>query len=298
MFKSYIGEISALTVALLWAANAIAFEDAGKRVGSLAVNYIRLVIGLIFLCIFTFFTRGYIFPSDASTHAWIWLSASGVVGCVIGDLLLFEAFIIIGARLSMLIMSIVPPVTAIIAWLVLKETMSGIEIIGMLLTVTGISIVILERGDGKTKIKISHSVFGLLCAVGGSLGQAGGLILSKYGMGDYNVFAATQIRLISALIGFTFLFFIIRKWKNVLIGFKDKKAMVGITLGSFLGPFLGISLSLLALQHANAGIVSTLIAVSPLLIIPMAVIFLKEKVNYKEIIGAVVCVSGVIIFFI
>ncbi len=100
--------------------------------------------------------RGKFLPTDASTHAWIWLSLSGIVGYGIGDLLLFEAFVVVGARISMLVMSSVPIFTAIISLLFLGEKMTGIEIGGMMLTIMGIAIVILQRkgnNDSTKKIK-------------------------------------------------------------------------------------------------------------------------------------------------
>ncbi|MCF7885494.1 MAG: DMT family transporter, partial [Candidatus Marinimicrobia bacterium] len=124
MFQQNLGEIAAFATAMCWAANALFFEDAGKRVGSFAVNFIRIYLGLIFLSIFTWITRGYILPVDASSHAWFWLSLSGFIGLVIGDLMLFEAFVVVGARVAMLIMSLVPIITAIFSWFLLGETMT------------------------------------------------------------------------------------------------------------------------------------------------------------------------------
>ncbi len=296
--NSYIGEIAAIATAFCWAGNAMFFENAGRKVGSLSVNYIRLFFGLFFLSIYTYLTRGMILPLDASGHVWFWLFISGIVGVVIGDLLLFEAFVILGARISMLIMSLVPPITAILGWFILGEKMTLIEIFGMLITITGISIVILERDDGEKKVKLSHPFLGILLAFGGAVGQGTGLILSKYGVGDYNAFAATQIRLIAGVIGFTIIYSFMNKWKQLFKAFSDKKSIAQISAGSFLGPFIGISLSLIAVQKAKVGIASTLISVSPLIIILFSLIFKKEKTSWKEILGAIVAVFGVAVFFI
>jgi len=117
-----IGELAALATAFCWTITALSFETASRKVGSVAVNIIRLVMGLILLSLFSWFNRGFILPTDATSYAWFWLVLSGLVGFVIGDLFLFEAFTLIGSRLSMLIMTMVPPITAILGWLLMRET--------------------------------------------------------------------------------------------------------------------------------------------------------------------------------
>jgi len=293
-----LGELAALGTAVCWTVTSLSFESAGKKVGSLSVNFIRLIIGLVFLCFTTLLIRGYFLPLDASPHAWIWLSISGLVGFAIGDLLLFEAFVIVGARISMLIMSLVPPITALIGFIFLHEKMTAIELLGMFLTIGGVALVILERAPGQKKINFSHPISGLLCGFGGALGQAVGLILSKYGMGSYNAFAATQIRVIAGIIGFVIIFAFLKKWRNINTAIRNPRAMVGISLGSFFGPFLGVGLSLVAIQYTKTGIASTIMAIVPLMIIPPAVFIFHEKVTLKEVVGAIIAVVGVTIFFL
>lgn len=296
--ENYIGELAALATAFCWAITSSSFEVAGKKIGSQPLNLIRLVIGMIFLCIFTFITRGIAFPLDASFDTWKWLLLSGLVGLVIGDLLLFEAFVRIGARISMLIYASVPPMSGILAYVFLGETMNKIQVIGMLITLSGIAVVILVRGDKKNKIKLSHPIAGILLAFGGALGQSMGYIIGKFGLHDYNPFAATQIRIVAAIVGFTIIFTIRGKWSTVLDAIRHTPAMKFVTLGSFFGPFLGVSLSLLAIQHTNPGVASTLMSITPVILIPMAILIKKEKVHFKEVIGALVTVSGVGLIFL
>jgi drug/metabolite transporter (DMT)-like permease len=298
LIQSHAGELAALATAFFWTITALAFEAAGKRVGSLVVNIIRLVIGFIFLTIFTFIIRGAAFPLDASSHAWIWLSISGLVGLVWGDFLLFRAFITIGARISMLVMASVPPLTALIGWLVLGERLSFNSWIGMALTVGGIALVVMQRSPGKNQVKFSRPLTGILAALGGSLGQAVGLVLSKYGMGDYNAFASTQIRIIAGIIGFSVLFTVLRRWWRVGEAFRIKSAIINIHVGAIFGPFLGVSFSLLAVQHTSAGVAATIMAMVPIFIIAPAAVIFKERITPKEVIGACVAVGGVAILFL
>jgi len=308
MFQTHLGEYAALLTAIFWTITAIAFESAGKKVGSLSTNLIRLFLAFIFIGIYGQVTRGSFIPFDASAHQWMWLSLSGFVGFVIGDLLLFEAYVVIGSRISMLIMSLTPPITAFFGWLLMDEVLTPQNMLGMFLTLLGIMLVVLDRKpkdknvdnktiNGKNKIKLSYPIVGILLAFGGAVGQGAGLVLSKFGMQDFDPFAATQIRVITGFVGFTILFVFMKRWKKVIAAVKNKNAMTRLSIGAFFGPFLGVSFSLLSVKHTTTGVASTIMAIVPVLIIPPAVIFFKEKITLKEIIGSLIAVGGVAMFF-
>ena len=299
---SYLGEIAALLTAVCWTVTAMAFESAGKRVGALSLNLIRLIIGLVFLSIFNLIIHHELVPT-ATGYQWFWLVLSGLVGFVLGDLFLFRAFIMIGARISMLIMSLVPPITALIGWMTLGEVLNGREILGMSITITGIFLVMITRNRKEEDTPAKNGrmgplVVGGLFAFGGAVGQAAGLVLSKKGMQDMNAFSATQIRILAGMVGFLVVITLFRRWKRVGAAIRDLRAMKYMTLGSFTGPFLGVSLSLLAVQHTDTGIAATLMALVPVMIIPAAIVIHRERIRLLEIIGAIISVGGVALFFL
>ncbi|MBI9017930.1 MAG: DMT family transporter [Phycisphaerae bacterium] len=291
-----IGPLAALMTAMCWMITALCFEYSSKKIGSLSVNLIRLYLAFVLFAVFSFIFRGIALPTDATSHGWIWLGLSGLVGFVLGDLFLFKAFVMIGSRTSMLVMSLAPLVTALIGFLILDETLKVHHCIGMTMTTTGVMAVILTRKDGGKDFK--HPRKGIIYASIGMIGQAVGLVLSKYGMEEYNAFSATHIRIIAGLIGFTILFFHFRAWGQFAAAFKSKRAMIFLVVGTVFGPFLGVYLSLVAVQHTSTGIASTIISIVPVLIIPFAVLMFKEKVNLREIIGAVIAVIGTGIMFL
>ena len=320
-----LGELAALGTAMCWTITALSFESAGKRVGSLSVNLIRLWIAFGLLTIYSLIFRGVAFPVYAGSHAWLWLSLSGLVGFVIGDLFLFQAFVLIGARISMLVFSAVPPITAFLGWLALGEILTLTELLGIALTTGGIAAVVGQRqkreevtaaagadevattgtaeaagrsGRRRRGVSLKQSVTGALFALGGAVGQAGGLVLSRHGVGDYNPFAATQIRGIAGIIGFSILFTVLRRWHKVGEALRNGPAMRRISLGAFFGPFLGVSLSLLAVQNTTSGIASTIMALVPVLIIPPAAIIFKERIRGLEVAAALVAVAGVSLLFL
>lgn len=313
MLASRIGELAALGTAICWTATALSFESAGKRIGSLTVNLIRLAMAVVLFAIYGWIVHGVPVPLGASAQTWGWLALSGLVGFVIGDLLLFQAFVEVGARISMLVFSSVPPLTAILAWFALGEQLDAREIAGMIVTIGGIVLVVLKRGPAvaaagdATQVvggpearpvarppALSSRVKGILLAFGGALGQAGGVILGRIGAGvDMDPFSASHIRAIVGLLGFVVVFFVARRWKNVWKAVGNRPAMARITIGAIFGPFLGVSLGLLAVQNTSAGIASTIIALVPIIIIVPSVIIFKEKVTVREVLGAFVAVGGV-----
>ena len=298
MFHTHIGEISALFVAIFWTITAIAFESASKKVGSLSVNLIRLVLAFIFLSIFNFFYRGYFFPTDAGINQWFWLSLSGFVGFVFGDLCLFKSFTLIGSRLAMLVMTLAPPIAAVTGFILFDERLSIYSILGIFITLSGVFLAIAGHNKEQEKITKKVPLAGFLFAFGGALGQAFGLILSKKGMNGYDAFASTQIRIITGIIGFTIIILLFRRSFQVFSALRNTSAMKSISIGSFFGPFLGVSLSLLSLKYTSTGIAATIMSTTPVLIILPSIYIFRQKVTAIEIIGAFLSVIGVALFFI
>jgi drug/metabolite transporter (DMT)-like permease len=296
--ENHLGEFAALLTAFFWTITSLAFESASHKIGSVAVNIIRLIMGFVFLSVFNLIRRGLIFPVDASFESWIWLSLSGLIGFVFGDLFLFKSYTIIGSRFSMLIMTLVPPITAFCSFIILKERLTLFHYLGMTLTFAGIAMAIFSRKGKGEKISLKLSPKGILYAFGGAVGQALGLVLSKYGLKNYDPFAATEIRIIAGIFGYIVLVTVLMRWGNVFKAVRNREGMMLTSLGAFFGPFLGVSFSLIAVKYTEAGIASTIMALVPVFIILPAVILFKEKVTLVELLGAVVSVAGVALFFL
>jgi len=292
MFESHIGEFAGLGVSVCWTMSALFFEKAGTKIGSLSVNFIRLFLAIIFLGITSFFTRGFFLPVDATAYQWFWLGLSGFVGFYLGDMVLFKSYLIIGSRTAALIMSFAPMLTAIIGWFFLDEKLDIKSIIAILISVLGIIIAVSNK-----QMKLNVPLKGFLLAFGGALGQAVGLILSKKGMGDYDPIAATQIRALFGILSFGIMITILGRWYKIKEAFQNKSSMKAVSIGSFFGLFIGVALSLFAIQHTKTGIASTLMALVPIFIIWPSSIMFDEKIKIQQIIGAVVSIIGVSLFF-
>jgi drug/metabolite transporter (DMT)-like permease len=297
-FNHHLGEFAALLTAFFWTITSLSFEAASNKIGSIAVNILRLIFGFVFLSVFTLMRRGFVLPVDASAENWIWLSLSGLVGFVFGDLFLFKSYTMIGSRFSMLIMTLVPPVTAFFSFLILGEKLTLFHFLGMTLTFTGIAMAIFSRPGKGEKLSLKLAPKGILYAFGGAVGQALGLVLSKFGMKNYDPFAATQIRIIAGIFGYTILVTFLARWVSVMKATKNKSGIALTSLGAFFGPFLGVSFSLIAIKYTEAGIASTIMALVPVFIIIPAVVLFKQKVTLPEVLGAIVSVAGVALFFV
>lgn len=297
-FNHHLGEFAALLTAFFWTITSLAFESASHKIGSVAVNILRLFIGFAFLSVFNLIRRGLFLPLDATSENWAWLSLSGLIGFVFGDLFLFKSYTIIGSRFSMLIMTLVPPMTAFFGFFILGEHLTIFHCLGMTLTFTGIAMAIFSRPSKGEKLSLKLSPRGIFYAFGGAIGQSLGLVLSKLGMKEYDPFAATQIRIIAGMIGYTILVTVLFRWANVKKAVSNKSGMLLTGLGAFFGPFLGVSFSLIAVKYTSAGIASTIMALVPVFIIIPAIFLFKQKVTIPEILGAIISVAGVALFFV
>jgi drug/metabolite transporter (DMT)-like permease len=291
LFK--VGELAALTTAVSWTFTALFFTAAAQRIGSLPVNWLRLVLACGYFVVHGALLRGHPLPTDAPAHVWLWLSLSGFVGFTFGDLCLFRAYLLIGPRLASLFMCLVPPLAALLGWAALGETLSAGELAAMAVVVAAVALVVSEPRSADSPHPQDSRLTGCVLAFGGALGQALGLILSKHGMQGYDAFAATQVRVFAGLLGFTLILSVAKHWGRVRTALRDARALTFTALGAFFGPFVGVGLSLVAVQHTQAGVAATLMALTPVLLVPTVFALYGERVTPRAVVGTAVAFAGV-----
>ncbi len=297
----FIGELASLATSFFFSVGPTYFTLAGRLVGSVVVNRSRLVVTLVYLLIAHGLLYGTLLPFDAAPDRWFWLGLSGLIGFVLGDAALFQAFIVIGTRLTMLIFAVNPIIAAILGWLFLDESLSPTQILGMLITLGGIAWVMLERGNpAQRELSPKAYITGIVLAVLAGTGQAAGAVTAKLGLyGDFPTLSGQIIRISIAAVAIWIITFISRKARVTLQALKDQpKAVSYILIASFLGPFLGVFFSLLAIQHIEIGIASTLMSLQPVFLIPIGYYFFKETISMRAIIGTLVTLVGVAIIFL
>ena len=308
---AYVGELISIGVAFSWTATALLSEFGSKRLGNLTLNVLRMGLALLFSLVLFGMVTGSMLPPGASTEAAGWMLLSGLVGYVIGDFCLFQCYIIIGSRYGQLFMTLAPLSAALMAWVTLGQQMTGKSVIAMLVTLWGIGISVLGRGDHH-KISLRLPVNGVLYAIGAAVCQGVGLVLSKIGMDHYEVsmmaetdipewlipFSANFYRCIAGIIGFSLLLFYRDGMAPLREAVRDKKGLSVATATTIFGPFVGVGFSLMAVQYTAAGIASTLMAMTPIIIILPSYWLFHEKITWRSVIGAVISVLGVSLFFL
>lgn len=309
----------ALVVAVLWTISSLASEYASKRFGSLLLNIVRMAQTVVMIGLLLWICTGRPYPTHTNGDVWLFLALSSIVGYIIGDYYFLKCFIMIGARWGELFMTIAPPVAALTGWIFLGEQMSWMALVGMCVTMVGISMSVLARKeDNPKKIGVKLPMRGIVYGLIAGAGQGFGLVLSKQGMLAYEQhmqaaqvvaenpmimpFAATMIRCIVALIGFSIMYGVARQMgkesHTLHLLVEDRKAISLATLSTITGPCVGVALSLMATLFTSTGIAQTIMALVPVLILWPSHLFFHTKITPMETIGAIISVAGVALFFV
>ena len=296
MNASYFGELAALGTAALWAFSSILFTIGGRRVGSMIVNRVRLALAVLFVGGMHWLLFGQPFPTGTEPYRYAWLALSALIGLVIGDGLLFQCYVLVGPRIGVLLLSMSPIFGTALAWIFLGERLTPQELGAMAVALGGVTWVVLERGKGAgARISSRTYAIGILFGLGAALCQATNLVMAKQGLaGGYPALSGTMIRM-------TFAATVMWVWAAVIGEFgrtirkvrADGQAARAITAAAFIGPFLGVWLSMIAVQSSRIGIASTLMAMTPVLSLPLVRIVFKERVTPRAVLGTLVAMAGV-----
>jgi len=304
---TYLGELISIGVAFSWTATALLSEYGSKRLGNLTLNVLRMALALLFAMVLFGVMTGSILPPGASAKAAGWMLLSGLVGYVIGDFCLFQCYIIIGSRYGQLFMTLAPLAAALMAWVTLGQQMGAMSIVAMLVTLLGISISVLGRGEHH-KVSLKLPLNGVLFAIGAAVCQGVGLVLSKIGMDHYETmadmpewlvpFSANFYRCVAGIIGFLILLYYRGEMGSLREAVHDGKGLSVATATTIFGPFVGVGFSLMAVQYTAAGIASTLMAMTPIIILLPSYWLFHEKITWRSVVGAIISVFGVSLFFL
>ncbi len=307
---AYIGELISIGVAFSWTATALLSEFGSKRLGNLTLNVLRMGLALLFSLVLFGAVTGNPLPAGVPAEACGWMLLSGLVGYVIGDFCLFQCYILIGSRFGQLFMTLAPLSAALMAWITLGQQMKPMSIVAMLVTLFGIGISVLGRNEHHM-VSLKLPLNGVLFAIGAAMCQGIGLVLSKIGMDHYDVaamakagvsewlipFSANFYRCIAGIIGFTILLYFHDGIGHLREAMHDRKGLSVAIATTIFGPFVGVGFSLMAVQYTAAGIASTLMAMTPIIILLPSYWLFHEKITWKAVLGAFISVIGVSLFF-
>jgi drug/metabolite transporter (DMT)-like permease len=298
---AFIGEIAGLVTSGFYSASSTCFSIAGRKISAINMNRARLLIALGFLLLAHLLLRTPL-PLDLPLERMGWIALSGAVGLTLGDLCLYEGYARIGARLTMLMMSLAPVLSALLAAIFLAERLSPGQVAGILITVGGIAWVIADRRSGSSPAGGDRQKYltGLLFGLGAAAGQTFGLVTAKRGLGsDLPAISATLIRMSAAALTLWTYTLLRGQMGDTLRQLRSSPYSTSfIFLGALVGPTLGVTFSMIALQNTAVGIASTLMALPPVLLLPVGYFFFKERFGWQAIAGTFVAVGGVALLFL
>ncbi len=311
--NSFTGEIISLIVAVSWTITALAAEKASRYASALTMNVVRMCIAIPLFLLLLAVATGWCFPRYADAATWWWLSLAGLVGYVFGDICLFRSYQEMGSRYGQLFMTLAPLFSAVGGWMVFGEALPPVTWLAIALVLCGIGMSVFGRaGSGASHLHLKITPLAALLGIGAAAGQGIGLVISKIGMLSYNAalpvgvseesvmmpFAATLIRCIAALVGFTAIMLIKRKAAAVPVMLRCRKAMTYMTIATVFGPVLGVSLSLLAVMYTSTGVAATLMALVPIFILLPSVVIMHQRLTVLDVVGALTAVGGVALLFL
>ncbi len=312
--SSYIGEIAALTAAFLWAAATLMFGKIGQQLAPVVLNLVKGAFAVVFILI-ALTIRGWAENSVGVPHlpltSTIYLLFSGGIGIGLGDTAYFSAINTLGARRALLLETLAPPMTAVLAWIFIAERLSPMAVAGIALTLLGIAWVISERVPGTDKPTWGN---GIKVALLATFCQALGAVLSRAALVDNSVdpLWSSLLRLLAGLV-FMGCLVVLQpqrlgeyrrhtvegwhdtwqsRWQNSLTAMKTPKVLIAVAIAAFFGTYLGIWLQQIALKYTAAGIAQSLLATSPLFVLPM-VALLGDRISWRAAIGAAIALAGV-----
>jgi len=296
---AYYGELAALGTALCWSFTYVFFTLAVRKMGPQALNRLRLSFALLFLVSAHLVVRHTPIPLHAEAARWGWLTLSGIIGFAISDALLFRALYHLGAHRSSLMMALVPVISSFLAWGIFSERLSPVQIGAILVTLSGIFLVLWQKRDEQAPRAARSYLLGMLFALGSALAQSLRYILSKKGLGGgFSVLSTNLMQILAATVAVWLWATIRGQVRETIAALFSGRASLMMIGGAFSGPFLGVTLSLVALGNAQVGVASTLMSLTPAFLLPFSAIVFKEPIRRRAVYGTVLALAGVALLFL
>lgn len=296
MTEPQLGQLFAGLTVFCWATSATMFEYAGRRIGSVIVNFLRLLIAVAMLGLICTVTRGRFLPTDMPQHVLMWITISGLFGFFVCDMCLFRAFVLAGARRALLMLSLSPCFAAVLD-VITGQAPTPQMLLGMVITLTGVMCVISRRSaahetpHSKRELRIGI-VLGICAALFQALGASTADIALR---DDYDPIAATFVRASAGTVAFGFLIVFAQRTRDVVAGVQNGRAMTALTIGAFFGPVVGVTLFLASISRVQPSVTQTILVTIPVIMLPIAHFSGRDRITTGSVLGTVVAVAGVIV---
>ena len=300
----HFGEIMALTAALIFAWTSIFFTTAGRRLGVTTLNLMRLLGGTVLLGATHLILFGRLWP-EAPLESILWIGASGIVGLAIGDSALFRAFTLIGPRRGMLAMATAPVFTVVVAWLLLDEALGWRALLGIVVIMGGVMLAVTGKDPGggdfahpERRVLVRGYLLGMVAAVGQGFGSAFVKMGMAGGAVEVDPLSATFVRMVFAWAAYWLVVVPRHDLRALLRPLRDLKGSLNLGLATFLGPYVSVYISILAIRHAEAGVAQVLLGAVPIFVLAPAWLVYRDRPSPMALVGVVVAVAGGALLFL
>ncbi|MGK7875644.1 MAG: DMT family transporter [Xenococcaceae cyanobacterium] len=297
--NNFKGELAALSAAFLWAASSTVYALLGQRIPPLQMNLLKGAIAIALIGI-TLILGGEILQELNPLPVGL-LLLSGAIGIGLGDTAYFTALNSLGARRTLLVETLAPPMAALLALIFLAEKLSFGAWCGILLTILGVACVITERTTASV-VGSTNPIQGIIWAILAAIAQASGAVLSRFALveSDISTLWSTLLRLIAGTL-IVLLLLLVRRQSDDKQSQSPKilwsiRLVAAIVITAFGSTYLGIWLQQTSLKFAPAGIAQTLLATSPLFVLPIAA-WMGEKISLRTVLGVLVAIAGIGLLF-
>lgn len=290
-----IGYSAALGSAFFWALGTILFRKLGEKISPLGMNLAKSFLGTLYLGIIFIFIRF----SPINFNDFLLLGFSGLLGIALGDTFFFKALIYLGPKLAIILGCLGPVLTLILSVLILAEGLSLLRCAGILLTLFGVWIVLLQDilRDYPKSTLIKNWKKGIWFSILSSLSMAGAIIMAKMGLSKTHTLEATFIRLLWSAGGLFIWGFFQGKLKIWFQPLKEPSYLGFMLLTVVVIIFGGFWLFLVGIKFIPAGVATILNSTTPIFILPLAWAFFKENISFTSVIGTFIAVGGIAIIF-
>ena len=293
---SFKGEIAALSTAVLWAGAAVVYTRFGQSLPPLVLNTVKGTIAIALLLL-TILLRGIWQIHLESTTMWL-LLLSGIAGIGIGDTAYFASLNLLGPRRTLLMETLAPLFAALIALVCLQEQLNTVAWCGIALALLGVAWAIAERIPETVAQPSRSSRRGICFALLAALGQATGAVLSRAALANSDVSPlwSALLRLLAGTLLLFPLLIVKQQLPQLLKPFQSKHFFLAISLTALISTYLGVWLQQTAFKFTAAGIAQTLLATSPIFVLPIA-IWQGDRVSVRAGLGAAIALAGITLLF-
>jgi drug/metabolite transporter (DMT)-like permease len=287
MDMRWLGIAAALGSSVSWAAGSLLFQQIGKQLPAPAITLAKGVVSLVLLGLATSLVGW----QSLDQGTWFVLFLSGVLGITLGDTFFFRALQSLGAHAVVLLMMLGQVFTVLLAVLWLKESPTASVWVGIFCIVLGIAIVLSAPLSGSrqrlTWWGIGYGVLAVVC-------MSTSLVIAKPVLAEVATLQATWIRMFSGTIGTLCFGLTGQRLSMWFKPFKDIRLLLFFLFSVCVVTFGGFWLSLVAIKFVDVSIATPLNSIEPIFVLPLAAVFLKEKITARAVIGTLFAIAGIV----